>query len=134
MPLLCMNFPQPLPMVSGACLWLWCEGFWLQWLLLRSTASRCMGFSSCSSCAPEHRLLSCGTLMGLISPWYVRSSWTRDQTSVPCIAKQILNHWATKECGGFNSSLFFLTHHSSTLLLLYRIKYTTVLTPHLPLY
>ena len=25
------------------------------------------------------------------------SSWTRDQTGIPCIRRQILNHWATRE-------------------------------------
>ena len=56
---------------------LWCMGFSLQWLLLlRSTDSRCMGFSSCGMWAPvvvarglsscgswalERRLSSCGT-------------------------------------------------------------------------
>ena len=29
---------------------------------------------------------------GLVSPWHVGSSWTRDLTSVPCIARQIPNH------------------------------------------
>ena len=28
---------------------------------------------------------------------HVGSSWTRDQTSIPCIARQILNHWTTRE-------------------------------------
>ena len=27
----------------------------------------------------------------------MRSSWTRDQTHVPCIGKRILNHWTTRE-------------------------------------
>ena len=40
---------------------LWCAGFSLWWLLLlRSTGSRCTGFSSCSSQALECRLSSCG--------------------------------------------------------------------------
>ena len=39
-----------------------CVGFSLRWLLLlRSTGSRRMGFSSCGSQALEHRLSSCGT-------------------------------------------------------------------------
>ena len=38
-----------------------CVGFSLRWLLLlRSTGSRCAGFSSCGSRAPERRLSSCG--------------------------------------------------------------------------
>ena len=35
--------------------------------------------------------------MGLVSLWHVESSWTRDQTSIPCIAKQTLNHLTTRE-------------------------------------
>ena len=35
--------------------------------------------------------------MGLVAPWHVRSSWTRAQTRVPCIGRQILNHCATRE-------------------------------------
>jgi len=27
----------------------------------------------------------------------VGSSWTRDQTCVPCIERQILNYWTTRE-------------------------------------
>ena len=37
-----------------------------------------MGFSHC---APQH----------------MESSWTRDLTCVPCIGRQILNHWTTRE-------------------------------------
>ena len=40
---------------------LWCTGFSMRWLLLlQSTGSRCTGFSSCGSWAPERRLSSCG--------------------------------------------------------------------------
>ena len=46
---------------SGGSSWLQCAGFSLQWLLLlRSTGSRCTGFSSCGSQALERRLSSCG--------------------------------------------------------------------------
>ena len=38
------------------------------------------------------------------TPCYVGSSWTRDRTGVPCIARQILNHWATREA----QSLFLI--------------------------
>ena len=41
-----------------------------------------------------------------VVPWYVGSSWTRDQTSVPCINRQILIHCTTREVLGlppFNS-------------------------------
>ena len=29
--------------------------------------------------------------MGVVAPWHVVSSWTRDQTWVPCIGRRILN-------------------------------------------
>ena len=34
--------------------------------------------------------------MGLVTPWHLGSSQTRDQTLVPCIGRQILNHWTTR--------------------------------------
>ena len=47
--------------VSGGYSSLWCAGFSLQWLLLlQSTDSRCVGFSSCGLRAIERRLSSCG--------------------------------------------------------------------------
>ena len=46
---------------------MWCVGFSLQWLLLlRSTGSRCAGFSSCGSRALERRLSSCGARASLL--------------------------------------------------------------------
>ena len=35
--------------------------------------------------------------MGLVAPQHMGSSSTRDRTSVPCIARGILNHWTTRE-------------------------------------
>ena len=35
--------------------------------------------------------------MGLVAPWPVESSWTRKQTPVPHIGRQILNHWTTRK-------------------------------------
>ena len=75
---------------------LWCAGFSLQGLLLlQSMGSRCMGFGRCSSRALERWLSS------LVSR-HVRSSRTKDRTSIPCIAWQILNRWTTRE------ALFFI--------------------------
>ena len=34
---------------------------------------------------------------GLVAPRQVGSSWTRDQTRVPCIGRQILTYWTTRE-------------------------------------
>ena len=41
---------------------------------------------------------------GFSCPRHVGSSQTRDQTSFPCIAKRILNHWTSREA----PSLYFL--------------------------
>ena len=85
---------------SGEYSLLRCAAFSLQWLLLlQSTGSRCMSFSSCgawasvveacglSSCCPqalERRLSSCGALAYLLcGTWDVGSSRTRAQTRVP---------------------------------------------------
>ena len=35
--------------------------------------------------------------MGLAALWHVGSPQTKDWTSVPCITRQILNHWTTRE-------------------------------------
>ena len=58
---------------SGGYSSLWCMGFSLRWLLLlRSTGSRHMGFSSCGTQALERRLSSCGTRASLLhSMWDV---------------------------------------------------------------
>ena len=67
-------------------------------------ASHCGGFSCCrtlilgawASGVAACGLSSCGT-WGLTDPQHMRSSWTRDQTSVPYIARQILNLWTTRK-------------------------------------
>ena len=45
-----------------------------------------------ASVVTAHRLSSCGACMGLVIPLHVRSSWTRDRTSVSCTGSQILYH------------------------------------------
>ena len=68
-----------------ATLWLWCAGFSLRCLLLlQSTGSRAFGFQQL-----------CHT--GLVALWHAESYWTRDQTCVPCIGRQISNYWTTRE-------------------------------------
>ena len=49
--------------------------------------------------------------MDLAAPWHVGSSWTRDRTCVPCIGRQILNHWTIREVpmSSNNSSPLFST-------------------------
>ena len=57
------------------------------------------GFCSCSLQALECRLSSCGIWVS--APRQVGSSQTRDQTHIPCIARQILNRWTTREAHTF---------------------------------
>ena len=64
-----------------------------------------------ASLAAEHRLSSCGT--GLVFPWHVSSSWTRDRTCVPCIGRQVLIHCTTREV----LSIFLLGLFPGVLLL-----------------
>ena len=52
-------------------------------------ASHYRGFSHCGAWA-----LGC---KGLVAPQHVEFSQTRDRTSVPCIGRQILDHWITKD-------------------------------------
>ena len=60
-----------------------CAGFSLRrLLLLRSTGSRACGLQQ----------MWC---TGLVSPSHVESSWIRVGTHVPCIGRQVLNHWTT---------------------------------------
>ena len=54
-----------------------------------------------ASLVVEHRLLGVRAQelghTGLVVPWQVASSWTRDRTHVPGIGRWILNHWTTRE-------------------------------------
>ena len=81
---------------SGGYALLQCAGF-SSWrlLLLQSTGSRCVGFSSCGA---------------LVALQHVGSSRTRGRTRVPCTGRQILNHCATREARliTFNSLFFIL--------------------------
>ena len=71
-----------------------CTGRLLQ--LWRVRASLCSSSSCCGAQAPGSWAQELwGT--GLVAPQHVGPSWTTDQTSVPCIARQILNHWTTME-------------------------------------
>ena len=63
------------------------------------------GFSRCRVRAPEravsvaasHRLSSCSAQVYMFHGVWDPSSLTRDQTCVPCIGRQILNHCTTRE-------------------------------------
>ena len=93
--LLCAGFS--LAVASGATLRLPCEGFLLRGLLLfvkqglRAHGLRWLGLEG-SRAQPRK-----SWLMGLVALWLVGSSLTRERTCVPCIARWILNHWATPE-------------------------------------
>ena len=77
---------------SGSCSSVWCTGFSLQWpLLCWAQALGCVSFNNCSVWAWRLRLpdsraqaqwLWC---IGLVAPWHVEFSQTRDRTCVPCI-------------------------------------------------
>ena len=78
--------------------------FWLHWIFvalleLPLVAAEGRGFSLVAG----HKLLitvaSCGAqalsvlwCRGFVIPQHVESSWTRDPTHVPCIARWILSH------------------------------------------
>ena len=62
-------------------------------LLLRSTGCRHTGFSSCRWWALEFGISSRTAWTEL--PYSLWDLWTRDQTSVPCIGRQILNQWVS---------------------------------------
>ena len=72
-----------------------------QWGLLSSCGvriSHCSGFScnySFSNCS--WRQAQTSRHVGLVARRHVEPSRTRDQTRVPCIAGQILNHWTTSK-------------------------------------
>ena len=57
--------------------------------------SRYCGFF-CGAWTLEHWSSTGGT-QAWAALQHVGSSWTRDQTYVPCIGRQILNHWTTRE-------------------------------------
>ena len=54
------------------------------------------GLSCCGAQAPDAQAQQLW-LTGPAAPWHVGSSQTRARTRVPCIGRQILNHWATRE-------------------------------------
>ena len=81
-----------LVVASRGCSSLQSTGFSLWWLLLlQGTGSRCWGFSSCGSWAQQLWLTGLGALR------HVESSQTRFPTPVPCIGRQILKHWTSRE-------------------------------------
>ena len=49
--------------------------------------------------------------------WHVGSSWARDRTRVPCIARQILHPWTTRDVPLLSHSLlfFFFSGHGRSI-------------------
>ena len=66
----------------------------------RTRASHCSGFSCCRAQALGAQAQQL-CLSGLVAPWHVGSSWTRDSTCVPFIGRWILYHWTTREVPSF---------------------------------
>ena len=67
------------------------------WLLIamasRCRATRAPGAKGCVGCGTQAPSLQ---HTGLVALQHVESFWTRDRTCVPCIGRQILNHWTTR--------------------------------------
>ena len=58
-----------------------------------------------ASLVAEHGLQGMGASVVLAlrlgCPWHVESPWITGRTHVPCIGRQILNHWITREILAF---------------------------------
>ena len=81
-----------LVVASGGCSSSWCSGVSQQrFLLLWSTGLRHAG---CSNYSPGVQQLWCASPA---ASGHVGSSQTRDRTCVPCMGRQILNHWTTRK-------------------------------------
>ena len=88
--------------IAGPC-WLSFFKFLFMYLFLVVLGLHCCvrAFSSCGErgllfTVMDGLLIAVASLhmwhMGLVAPWHVDSSQTRNQTYVPCIGRQILNH------------------------------------------
>ena len=67
----------------------------MSFLRCSARASPCSGFS-CEAQALDARA-SVVWHTGLVAPWHVGSSRTKDRTHVSWIARRILNHWTTRK-------------------------------------
>ena len=67
-------------------------------------------FIAVASLVSEYRLQGARTQwlwhIGLVAMWHLGSSWTRDRTHGPCIGRQILNHWTTREVLNLHSCIY----------------------------
>jgi len=59
---------------------------------------------------------------GLVALQYMISSWTRDQTHIPFIARRVLDHWTTGEVQMTSSENSFLTLNLIAMHLIYEVQ------------
>ena len=91
---------------------------------LRGAASHCSGFSFCRAQALG-AWASVVAVPGLVAVPHVGSSWPKNQTGVPCIAKWIPNRRTTKKGLAMVLCCSFLFSFSSTLTFLLRVSSLT---------
>ena len=65
--------------------------FWLHWVFIAARGLSLVAASRDSSPA------AWSWHIGLVASQRVGSPWTRDQTRAPCIGRQILNPWTTRD-------------------------------------
>ena len=95
--------------------------FWLCWVFLAVCGLSLVGvslvavdrllFVMASCCKAQALGMRAQKLWctGLVAPWHVGFSQTSDRTHIPCIGRQILNHWACREVLRF--PFFFFNGH-----------------------
>ena len=88
-------------------------------------APHCSGFSCCGRM--DYRVYRLQSLWptGLVAPRHVESSRTRDQTHVPSVGWQILNHWITREVPCFSFEQYSVCYIPWTSLKWYKFKLKT---------
>ena len=82
--------------MNEQCVWLHQVSFAARWIFTASC--RIFPWGS-QTLLMAHGLRASGSVVAAkhaTSVWGL-SSWTRDQTHVPCIARQVLNHWTSRE-------------------------------------
>ena len=83
---------------------LWCL------LLLQSTDSRCAGFSSCDSQAPEHRPNNCGTWAYLLC-----GKWDLPESGIEPLSPSLAERFFTTEPPGKSQDIFFFSQETQRL-------------------
>ena len=87
------------PAVSSGCWAPVAPGAKAQEMLQGRKLRRCSGGAGSGDAPGARAQEPRGT--GLIAPWLVGSSWSRDQTHVPFIGRQILNYWTIRKAWCF---------------------------------